>query len=137
MQPETWKPPTATVTPRLRNCAPDVERARKLIRLNADQRDHSADRPRMRFEIAGNVDDRVALVVDLDLDIDVGAENARLGAFGEQAVDAGEAVRGDRRAPPLDDIAVVVVMRRLDQNDRELALRHARPWSNPRRFKSP
>ena len=110
----------------LAKLTPDVERARKLIRLHPDQRDHSlVGEDALRN--GGNVDDGVALVVDLDLDIDVGAENTGFGAFGEQAIDAGQAVRGDRRAPPLDDIAVGVVMRRLDQGDREFALRHARP----------
>ena len=107
----------------LAKLAADIERARKLIRLHADQRDHSAvgeDALRNR----GKIDDGVALVVDLELDIDVGAENVRFGAFQQQAIDAGQAVRGDGRAAPLDDIAVVVVMRRLDQNDRELALGH-------------
>ena len=112
---------------RFAKLAPDVERARKLIRLHPDQRDHAAvgqDAARDR----GNVDDGVALVVNLDLDVDLGAENAGFGAFGEQAIDARETVRRDRRAPPLDDVAVAVVVRRLDQSDRESALRHARPW---------
>ena len=80
MQPETWKPPTATVTPRCAKLAANVERPRKLIRLNADQRDESA----VGQDALGNardVDDRVALVVGFDLDIHVGAENALLRAF--------------------------------------------------------
>ena len=87
----------------------------------------------MRRAIAGDVDDRVALVEDFDLDFDVGAERLLLGALGEQAVDAGQAVGRDGRAPPLDDVAVVVVVRRLDQHDRKLALRHGRPRPRPSR----
>ena len=107
----------------LAKLAADIERAGKLIRLDADQGDHSAV-GKNALRNRGKIDDGVALVVDLELDIDVGAENARFGAFQQQAIDAGQAVRWDRRATPLDDIAVVVVMRRLDQNDRELALGH-------------
>ncbi len=103
--------------------AADVERARKLIRLNPDQSDHAAvgdNAPRNR----GNVDDGVALVVDLELDVDLVAKDMALSAFLEQSVDAGQAVRRDGRAAPLDDITVVVVMRRFDQNDPEPAFRH-------------
>ena len=99
----------------------DVERAGELVRLHADQRDHAP----VRLDAVGDpldVEDRVALVIGLDNDLGILAENMRLGAFDQEAVDAGEAVRGNRRAAPLDDIAVVVVMRRLDQDDRKLAL---------------
>ena len=112
---------------RFAKLAPDIERARKLIRLHPDQRDHSLI-GEDALRNAGDVDDGVALVVNLDLDLDVRAENMALRAFVKQAVDAGQAVRGDGRAPPLDDVAVIVIVRRLDQNDREFALRHARPW---------
>src|ERR1700733_542837 len=101
----------------------DIERAGELIRLDADQSDHSAvceDASRNGWKI----DDGVALIVDLEFDVDLGAENLGLSAFPQQSVDAGQAVRRDGRAPPLDDIAVVVVMRRLDQHDREPALGH-------------
>ena len=106
--------------------APDVERARKLIRLHADQRHHPLI-GEDSLRNGGNVDDGVALVVDFHGDFDVGAENVTLRAFGEQAIDAGEAVRGDGRAPPLDHIAVAVVMRRLDQSDCELSPGHSIP----------
>ena len=42
MQPETWKPPTATVIAARAELAADVERAGKLVRLDADERDHPA-----------------------------------------------------------------------------------------------
>jgi hypothetical protein len=107
----------------LAELAADVEGARELVRLHADQRDHAAigqDALRDR----GDVDNGVALVVDLERDIDAGAKHTRLRAFKQQAIDASEAVRGNGRAAPLNDIAVVVVMRRLDQNDRELGVGH-------------
>src|SRR3984957_12039036 len=102
----------------------NVERARKLIRLDADQGDHAAIREDSLRD-GRKINDGVAFVVDLELDLDVGAEHVVVRAFAQQSVDTGEAVRGDCRAPPLDDIAVVIVMRRLDQNDRELALGHS------------
>ena len=48
-----------------------------------------------------DVDDGVALVAGVDLDIDVGSEHLALVAFGEQAVDARQTVRRDRGTPPL------------------------------------
>src|SRR5579871_746284 len=112
---------------RLAKRATDIERARKLIRLHPDQRDHALIRQNAPRN-GGNVDDGVALVVDLDLNIHVGAKGARFRAFVKEAVDTRERVRGNGRATPLNDVAVVVVMRRLDQGDSEFALRHARPW---------
>ena len=101
-----------------------IKGARKLVRLNPDEPDKSAARslypPGRRLD----VDDRVALVTGFDLDVDVGAESPLLGASGQEPVDAGKAVRRDGGEAPLDDIAVIVVMRRLDQNDREPALGH-------------
>ncbi len=107
----------------LTELAADVERAWKLIRLDPDQR-HEAAVGQNAVRYRGDVDDGVALVVDLEFDVDVGAENPLVRAFRQQSVDAGQAVRGDGGAAPLDDIAVVVVMGRLDQNDREPALGH-------------
>ena len=107
----------------LAKLAANVERPRKLIRLNADQRDESAV-GQNALGNARDVDDRVALVVGFDLDVGVGSEGALFGAFRQQSMDAGQAVRGNGRPPPLDDVAVIVVMRRLDQNDREPALGH-------------
>src|SRR5262249_48909146 len=61
----------------------------------------------------------VGLVVSVDADCHTGAEHpAPAGVFGE-TVEAGERVRRDRGLDPLDGIAVVVVMRRLDQNQVE------------------
>ena len=41
MQPETWNPPITTGTPAARNCAREIERARKLVRLHADEADEA------------------------------------------------------------------------------------------------
>ena len=64
----------------LAKLAANVERPRKLIGLNAHQRDE----PAVGQDALGyprNVDDRIALVVGFDLDIHVGAENPLLRAF--------------------------------------------------------
>ena len=39
-----------------------------------------------------------------------------------QSVQSRQRVRGNRGPPPLDDVAVIVVVRRLDQNEMKLAL---------------
>ena len=97
--------------------AGEIERARKLVRLHADQADHAGAGVTDAFGHALDIDDSVALVASLDLDRDIGAERALLRALFDQAMDAGEAVGGQCRAQPLDDVAIRVVMRRLDQND--------------------
>jgi hypothetical protein len=58
------------------------------------------------------VDDGVALVAGFDLDIDVRNKHALFGAFGKQRIDAREAVRRHGRTPPLDHVAVGVVVAR-------------------------
>ena len=129
MQPETWKPPTTTGTSAARNWRPRSRARGKLVGLNPDERDESAagglDAPNCRADI----DDRVAFVVSLDLDVDVGAESPLLGAYRQQTVDAGEAVRGDGRTPPLDDVTVLVVVGRLEKNDPKRSLAHSSPSS--------
>jgi hypothetical protein len=72
--------------------AREVECARKLVRLHADQADEAAARRADALDHALNVDDRVALVIGLDDNIDVGAEYAVLRILGEEAVDACQAI---------------------------------------------
>ncbi len=55
--------------------------------------------------------------------LDIRAEHLPLGAVGGDAVDRGQRIRRDHRAPPADHVAVVVVVRRLDQHQLELAWR--------------
>ena len=101
-----------------------IKGARKLIRLDPDEADKSASR---RLDLARDrldVDDRVALVAGVDVDVDVGAKSPLFPAGGQEPVDAGEAVRGDGGEAPLDHIAVVVIMRRLDQEDLERPVSH-------------
>src|SRR5215468_10669649 len=76
---------------------------------------------------AAHVDDGIALVACLDVDLNIGPEHLGVRAFPQQAVHARKAVGGNARPPPLDDIAVVVVMRRFDQDDLELTASHRAP----------
>ncbi len=72
--------------------AREVKGAWKLVRLNADESDKSAARSLYPRGRRPHVDDRVALVIGFDLDVDVGAESLLLGAVGQEPVDAGQAV---------------------------------------------
>jgi hypothetical protein len=110
---------------------PEIKRARKLVGLNADQRHHAAAGANAPCD-RGNVDDGVAFVASFNRDVDVGTEHAIARTILDQPVQAGEAVRRYHRAPPLNDVAVIVVMRRLDQNDPKYAFDHSpHPKPNP------
>ena len=100
----------------------DMQRARILIGLHADQADETEIivGPHLRDD-AVDAHARIGLVDGDDVDIDIGTENSALRAVVDQAIDAGERIRRHRRAEPADDIAVVVVMRRLHQHDAEFA----------------
>ena len=102
----------------------DVIVGGKLVRLNPDEADKSASRRLYPPGRRANVDDRVALVTGFDLDRDVGAENLFFPAGGQKPIDAGETVRGNGGQAPLDHIAVVVIVRRLDENNPERPLLH-------------
>ena len=115
--------------------AGDVERARILVRLDADQRDQAeiavAPEPR---EQRRDVDPGVGLVDDRDVDVDVRSEHLAFGAIGRNAIDGRERIGRDHRAPPADHIAVFVVVRRLDQDELEAPLSdrlRSRPESVP------
>jgi hypothetical protein len=92
--------------------AREIERARELIRLHADE--HHEPRARVLDQLRELVHThaRVGLVDRMDLELDVAEDFVRCAIAGE-AIQRRERVRRDRRAEPLDDIAVVVVMRRL------------------------
>src|SRR5205814_9421383 len=102
----------------------DVERARKLIRLHADEHDHSRagllDHARQLFR----TDACVGFVERVNGQIDVIAENATLRAIARETLERRERVRWNRGAQPLDDVAVVVVMRRLHEDETELLPGH-------------
>ena len=97
-----------------------IDGARKLVRLHADQTDQ-----RTAAFAADHADDLLGLhppvgfVERVQADID--ARSQHLTALGvlRQGIQASERIGGNRRAQPLDRIAVVVVMRRLDHDEVE------------------
>jgi len=105
-----------------RSC--DVEGARILVGLNADERNKpkSAVTPKAS-EQRRHVDAHVCLVDHLDVDGDVRPKDLPLGAIGRDAVHSRKRIRGDQRAPPADHVSVVVVVRRLDQDELEAPVR--------------
>ena len=123
----------------------DMQRARILVGLHADQADEAEIIVGAHLgDDAIDADARIGLVDGDDVDVDVGPENFALRAVVEQAVDAGQRIRRHRRAVPADDIAVVVVMRRLHQHDAEalacggclgpLLRQHASPRTRTRKL---
>src|SRR5580704_11337412 len=101
-----------------------MQRARILVRLHADQADKT------EITVGAHLGDDavdayagVGFVDGDDVDIDIGPEHFALRAIVDQAVDGGQRIRRHRRAEPADDIAVVVVMRRLYQDHAETLAR--------------
>ena len=100
--------------------ARNIERARILVRLHADQSEQA--KIAVLAETAEQLRDihpRMGLVDDVDVDGDVRPEHLALRGIARQPVDRGEGIGGDQRAPPADHIAVVVIVRRLDQDELE------------------
>ena len=97
-----------------------IDGARKLVRLHADEAD---ERP--AAFLADHVDDPVrpnapiGLVVGVETDVDFGSEHLALARILREAIQAGQRVGRYCRAHPLDRIAVVIVMRRLDHHEME------------------
>ena len=93
-----------------------IDGARKLIGLDADQANQAA--PAAGGDLTGDslrANSRVGLVYDRNLDFDIGAEDSSVPAVFRQSVHHGERIGGDRGAEPLNDISIVVVMRRFYQ----------------------
>ena len=100
----------------------EIDRARELVRLHADQADQ-----RLAAGLPDHADDAVGpnapvgLVIGVQADLDAFAQHAApLRVLGE-AVEAGERIGRDRRPDPLDRIAVVVIVRRLDHHEMKQA----------------
>ena len=100
----------------------DVERARVLIRLHADEADQS--QPAGVFDLTRDSvgpDAFVGFVDRENLDVDVVAERGGLHRVLRDSIEAGERVRRQRRPEPLDHITIIVVMRRLDEEQQKSA----------------
>ncbi len=105
--------------------ARDINRAGKLVGLHSDQQHDAA--VRVALEPANyrtHRDSRVSLVVRRDLEINSVAEDGPRLRVEREAVDTRQRARRHEAAPPLDEIAVVVVMRRLDQLDKKSGATH-------------
>ena len=107
--------------------ARDINGAGKLVRLHPDDADQRPPAPALEVaDDPAREHPAIGLVIGVDLDPDARAQNLALAGVLGQAVHAGERVGRQRRAEPLDRIAVVVVMRRLDENEGEQRVRRAR-----------
>ena len=100
--------------------AGEIDGARELVGLDADQADQrlAAAAPDVGHD-AVRPDADIGLVERLDDDIDVGPQDLASPAILAQAVERGQGVRRDVRLQPRDRVAVIVVMRRLDQHQLE------------------
>ena len=100
--------------------AGEIDGARELVRLHPDEADQGA-----AAFAADHADDLVGphppvgLVIGVEADFDVRAQHLAGARVLGEAVEAGQRVGGDGRADPLDRIAVVVVMARLDHHEVE------------------
>ena len=102
----------------------DIERAGILVGLHADQAEQTE--VSMLAEAADQLRDihpGVGLVDDIDIDGNIGTQDLALRAVECEAVNRGERVGRDQRPPPADDIAVIVVMRGLYEDELKAAFR--------------
>ena len=112
------KPANANLHAGRAQFACDIHGARKLIGLHAYQRDQTAPTAQLPRN-ALRADARIGLIESRDFDLDVVAEHAPLLAIERQPIHHRQRVRRNGGTQPLDDVAVVVVVRRLDQHQRE------------------
>ena len=100
--------------------------------MHADDPDHAAaavlgDTARDLLRL----DPGIGLVHGHDVDRQIGAKQLPLGGALGETVDRGERVRRHGRTDPLHDIAVVVIMRRLDQDELKARLGRRCPLEHP------
>ena len=91
-----------------------------MVRLHADQADEAEITVGAHFgNDALDAHPRIGLVDGDNVDVDIGPEHFTLRAIVDQAVHRRQRIGRHRRAEPADDIAVVVVVRRLHQDHAE------------------
>src|SRR5262245_46921106 len=66
-----------------------------------------------------DVDAGMNLVEDRNVDFGIGTEHGAPRGIAPETIENGKRVRRDEGAQPLNDVAIVVIMRRLDQNQLE------------------
>src|SRR5262249_13978384 len=101
----------------------DVECTRELVGLHANQPDHAKTvmAPELRYDVLA-AHPRVGFVAGSDVDGNVRPEHLTLSRIVGQRVDHCQRVRRNQGAPPLDHIAIVVIMRRLDEHELKTTL---------------
>ncbi len=114
----------ALIAQRTRN----IERTRKLVGLHADQHHHAVARGTDHGGETAGADSRVGLVERMDLEFDVGAEHAAFGAILGDAIQRSQRIRRDRRAQPLDDVTVIIVVGRLHKQQAKSRARRRGHW---------
>ena len=103
----------------------------ELVRLDADQPDqHAPTGAANPPDNAVRPNPAIGLVIGVDADLDLGTQHPPAADILGQTVQASQRVGGDRRPEPLDWIAVIVVMRRLDQHELKQRGRGARHRSS-------
>ena len=130
--PLTWNPPITTGSLAVAELPGDIDGTGKLIGLDADKADKAAARSLDAADGALDVDDRIALVIGLDVDIDIGPQRLLLGTDRQDAAHTRQAVGRNGRAIPLDHIALAIVVGGLDQDDLEDPLAHTFPSKSGR-----
>ena len=101
----------------------NVERAGILVRLHADETEQAE--VAVFAEAADQLRDihaGVGFIDHVDIDRNIGTEHLAFRGVEREAVNRSERVGRDQRPPPADHIAVVVIMRRFDQDELEPAL---------------
>ena len=112
------KPADTDLNAGVAELAREVHRAGILIRLHADDADQRP--PTAPLQVADDpfrMDAPVGVIIGLDGELDSWPQSLTLPRVLDQTVHAGKGVGRQRRAEPLDRIAVVVVVRRLDENE--------------------
>ena len=100
--------------------AGEVECARVLVRLDTDQTNHRS--PALCLQVTNNAlwpRPLVGLVACFDFEMDAGAQQVSLSRVISERIHTSECIGRHDRAEPLDRVAVIVVMGRLDEDERE------------------
>src|SRR5512144_2065529 len=104
--------------------ARDVHRPRKLVRLDADEADQAVTAVVAYLpDDLARIDPRVGFIIGAQSDLDILAQNLAGGRFRRKSVNRCQGVGRHDRTEPLDDVAVVVIVRRLDENEMEYSRR--------------
>src|SRR3989338_8776416 len=114
------KPPDAHLHALGAELTSQIHPPRVLIALDADQRPQA---PTIRWpdqlDNPLDPDARVGLIKGVEPNVHIAAEHVATSALEGEAIQDGEGVGGNRGANPLDDVAIVIIMRWLDHDNIE------------------